>query len=392
MDTNIKKSYRILVAGDIMPSASNNDTFIKGDAKKLYGEQIIKLFEEVDFSIANLEGVLTDSEFRQEKNGPVIKAPLATVNGLKALGLSAVSLANNHTTDAGQQGITETIEALKKSDILPIGYGLKNKEKRYTTVYLGKNKVCIYCVSEVFFNEPTEQQIGAYIYDEFVVCNELRELKKNHDYIIVLYHGGAEYFQYATPLVRKRCHRMIDCGADFIFTQHTHCIGCEEYYNNGYILHGQGNFLFARQKSHPELTREGLLVELCFDDKNIKIIKHAVITIEKKYVRYNTDYSFDTFKQRSEQNKDTQWVHKLYREVKVHEIANWYLSAYKGRSLYWKLVGRFFPSKYQNLLLNSYARWQILIIMDTLHCTRRNESMYEVWQYILDNNTVKKQQ
>lgn len=52
----------------------------------------------------------------------------------------------------------------------------------------------------------------------------------------------------------------------------------------------------------------------------------------------------------------------------------------------------FFPSKYQNLLLNPYARWQILIIMDTLHCTRRNESMYEVWQYILDNNTVKKHQ
>lgn len=35
-------------------------------------------------------------------------------------------------------------------------------------------------------------------------------------------------------------------GADIITAQHTHCNGCEEWYNGTYLLYGQGNFLFSR--------------------------------------------------------------------------------------------------------------------------------------------------
>lgn len=60
---------------------------------------------------------------------------------------------------------------------------------------------------------------------------------------------------------------MSDCGADVNITQYTHCIGCEEIYKNTYILHGQGNFFFARQKRIPDLTMRGLLLQLNISEK-----------------------------------------------------------------------------------------------------------------------------
>ena len=78
-------------------------------------------------------------------------------------------------------------------------------------------------------------------------------------------------------MVRRRFHRMVDCGADFVTAQHTHCIGCEEYYNGAYLLYGQGNFFFARQYTK-KMTREGLVVEICFreKEKSVEIKKHKI--------------------------------------------------------------------------------------------------------------------
>ena len=90
------KPIRIIVAGDLLPSKENISLFEKGDANALYGKEICQLFSEADFSIANLEGPLTDADLAQEKDGPGIKAPKATIAGIKNLGIKAVALANNH--------------------------------------------------------------------------------------------------------------------------------------------------------------------------------------------------------------------------------------------------------------------------------------------------------
>ena len=114
---------RILIGGDLLPSGNNIPLFERGDARQLFGEEICQLFAAADFSIINLEGPLTDSEIQQEKAGPAIKAPKACVQGLKALGISAVALANNHITDYGQSGYEDTLDALNKAGIQHVGSG-----------------------------------------------------------------------------------------------------------------------------------------------------------------------------------------------------------------------------------------------------------------------------
>lgn len=379
------KTYRILIGGDLLPSGSNVPLFVEGNVEELFGEEILQLFSNSDFSIVNLEGPLTDSTNQQEKAGPVIKAPKACINGIQALGVKAVALANNHITDYGQQGYEDTINTLDHAKIRHIGSGTTHGGvNSHYILNLGVKNICIYNVSERFFNVPGKNTAGANLYDEYLVCNEIKELRKTCDYMIVMYHGGAEYFQYPTPVVRQRCHRMVDSGADFIVTQHTHCIGCEEHYKDSYILHGQGNFLFARQKMFPNLTKEGLLTEICFTDDDVCIVNHH-LRISNDVIRYKSDWDLKGFKKRSTQLNDEEMILAKYRDLKVSEIMNKFLAAAQGSSLPNRFLRRFFPKYYLRQLSHNYTRKQLLLNLCVIGQDRRNEDMLGVLEYLLEH-------
>lgn len=378
------RDYKIIIAGDLLPSEKNYTLFEEGDVEKLFGDKILQLFSHADYSILNYEGTLTESNINLEKNGPRLKAPRKTINGIKNLGVSAVSLANNHSTDYGTQGYIDTITEFDNAGIDYAGIGPnKDNIKTHISILLGSKRVCIYCVSEVFFNVPTENEAGVNIYDEYIVCNEIKELKKTHDYLIVLYHGGAEFFQYPTPLVTKRCHRMADCGADCIVTQHTHCIGCEEYYNDTYILHGQGNFLFARQKK--KMTKTGILLELIFSENNVIVKKHLLNINEDATIRYSENQDFKEFDDRGKEINDKVLMRKKYQEEKVEELMISYLLLYKGEFPFKNFLMKYFPNKFKKRLVRSYNRKQIIQMINIIRCDRRNEDMLQVWEYILEN-------
>ena len=42
------------------------------------------------------------------------------------------------------------------------------------------------------------------------------ELKKQCDYVIVLYHGGKEHYRYPSPYLQKVCRKIVDKGADIV--------------------------------------------------------------------------------------------------------------------------------------------------------------------------------
>jgi len=375
--------YRLIIAGDIFPSEGNISLFEKGDTQTLFGSEICQLFSEADFSIVNLEGALTDSEEKQEKvGGPSLKAPQKTIEGIKSLGVNAVALANNHVTDYSNQGYFDTIKTLNESGIQYVGSGDDiSSIKTYLTVVFENYKVCIYNVSETFFNSPDKETAGVNLYDEWVVLNEIKELKKKHDYLIVIYHGGAEYFPYPTPLTRKRFHRMADCGADFITAQHTHCIGCEEHYCDSYLLYGQGNFLFARQKS--DITKSGLIIKISFNNGKIVIDKY-LIRVNNNIVRFADKQDFSQFEERSRNVNDLSLIEKQYQKIKAREIMNRYLCAAKGSFPFRRVVLKFFPSKVRRNLYKSYSRYQILMNIHAMEHDRTNEDMLAAWKYILE--------
>ena len=103
--------------------------------------------------------------------------------------------------------------------------------------------------------------MGSRPYDEYDTMEDIREAKKNHDRVIVLYHGGKEHCRYPSPRLRKLCRAMARNGADVVLCQHSHCIGAYEQYENCHILYGQGNFHFVRPDIERDSWHTSLAVE-----------------------------------------------------------------------------------------------------------------------------------
>jgi len=90
----------ILIGGDTCPIGRNEPLFRKNDAVGLLGD-LAPEFETADLSIVNLECPLIRNETPVAKCGPNLGAPVDCANGLKAMGVDVVGLANNHIMDHG---------------------------------------------------------------------------------------------------------------------------------------------------------------------------------------------------------------------------------------------------------------------------------------------------
>lgn len=365
---------RIIIVGDLFPVPSNFSKFSEGNIMYLFGKEICALFAKADYRICNLEGALTDNPGKCEKTGPSLHAPTATIQAYKALGVDCCTLANNHITDAGPEGVTDTMNVLDKSGVVHLGAG-ENKDsiRHHVFFQVGGKRICLYNVGETMYNEPSETQPGAYLYDEYIVCKELEKLRDECDFVIIVYHGGSEKFRYPSPQTRKRFHRMVDCGANVILSQHTHCVGSEEYYKGAYLLYGQGNFLF--QSFNNEFTDTGLIVELLLSDNEFTVKKHLVEAVGDT-VRYGKKQDFSSFNERSSHVNDEVFLAQKFGEYCLNELPV-YLRAYKGTIPGYRIIRRFFPKLYRRIVIEGYERNQLLFTLHSLRSEQNREIAIE---------------
>lgn len=377
----MNREHKIIIGGDLNPSGKNIGLFKSGNAEQLFGPKILELFQTADFSVVNLEGALTDNAIPQKKTGPNIKAPTETINGIKNLGVKAVTLANNHITDFGNSGYAETIHTLEVAGIEHVGGGLNSSSvKTHISINCGGRNICIYSVSETFFNVPDKENAGVNIYDEWLILNEIKQLKQTHDYLIVIYHGGAEHFPYPTPQTKRRFRRMADCGADLITAQHTHCIGCEEYYNGAYFLYGQGNFSFARQKG--PTTRSGLLIEIIFGE-TININKHLIQMHDDDCLVYPQNQNLIDFYERGLHIDDDNYIENEYKKIiklQQHRFECRYLKSYQGP--FSAILSKFLPLNLYCWWAKIYTKNQIMCNMYSVVSDRVSEDLTYCWKAI----------
>lgn len=332
----------LVIGGDLFPR-DEQELFAAGKSEKLFSKELLDLFSQADYSICNLEGALTNAEEKTPKCGPSLKAPPETIRGIRGLSLRCLALANNHVTDYGTQGYADTVSALEENGIGYFGGGLNsNSIQTHISVSLNGKTFVIYAVSETVFNLPDESTAGVNLYDEYRVCNELKELKSRCDYLIVLYHGGAEYFRYPTPWIRQRFHRMADNGADIVIAQHTHCIGTEERYKGAYLLYGQGNFRFV-QKDHPDLTNRGLLLEIAVSKDGYEVRRHLVTTVDGMTM-LDPGQDLSDFEERNERLARGETFEKEYSAYSEEWMTKW-LVEFRGFKYLELLLRRLLPQK-----------------------------------------------
>jgi poly-gamma-glutamate synthesis protein (capsule biosynthesis protein) len=122
-------------------------------------------------------------------------------------------------------------------------------------------RIALLSYTEHEFGIATETQSGTHPIDVIGFVRTVTERRPDWDFLIVLVHGGNEYFPYPRPKLRRLAQFMIEQGAGAVIFQHSHCAGCYESYRDGHIVHGQGNLLFDTRGARP-CELEGVLVSL----------------------------------------------------------------------------------------------------------------------------------
>ena len=239
---------KIAIGGDVSVKADCEELFANGKGKELFGD-VCDVFASCDRSIVNLETAITDKDTPIKKTGPNLRAPLNTAMALKDAKITDLVLSNNHIFDYGKAGIKDTFAEIEKYGFGHTGFGENELDARKNMIVCDGNKaVAIIAVCEHEYTYALENRMGARGFDPYDTMEDIENAKKSADYVIVIYHGGAEGCRYPSPRLVKACRTMVKHGADVVLCQHSHCIGCYEKYQNGHILYGQGNFHFIHKK------------------------------------------------------------------------------------------------------------------------------------------------
>ncbi len=362
----------IIIGADIVPTESNIEFFKNGDANTLIGRKLKNILDNADIRIFNLETPLTENISPIKKHGPNLWASVEAINGYKAIGTNILTLANNHILDQDIQGLLSTINILKENNITYLGVGNDPLEasKPYIFGFCGK-RIGLYACAEHEFSIVTNNSWGANPFDPLESPDHIVELKKKCDYIIVLYHGGKEYYRYPSPDLQKICRKLINKGADLIICQHTHCIGSMEEYNNGTIVYGQGNFLF--DQANNEYVNTSLLVSVNdkFTVSFIPLVKYdnCVRLADKTQA---IDILAD-FKKRSECIKNKDYVERKYNDFVSAMKLNYFYSL-SSRCLLFKIMNKLKMKKIISYMLKyKFNDRYSLMLKNYIECESHRE-------------------
>lgn len=363
----------IIIGADLVPTGSNMELFIKGDAENLVGKSLRDMLDEAAYRIFNLEIPLADQQKPIIKQGPNLIAPIAAVEGYKALGIDLLTLANNHILDQDVQGLESTMETLEKAGINHLGAGKDLVSASESFVFkFDDKKIGIYACAEHEFSIAGEDNPGANPFDPLWSLDHVEGLKKIVDYVIVLYHGGKEHYRYPSPGLQKVCRRLVDKGADLILCQHSHCIGCEEKYGNGTIVYGQGNFIF--DDSDDECWQTSLLVKV---DADLEVSYLPLIKL-RNGVRLADEVSgrkiLDEFGARSEEIQKPGYIEMRYAQF-ADSFQDFYLQAFSGkRSVFFRILNKLTDGRcIKRYLQKTYGRQNKVRIANYVDCEAHRE-------------------
>ena len=251
----------ILIFGDICP---DNDyrTLFDNSATGAFHETVAEEIKTMPLVITNLECPATGNRIPIPKTGPNLRAEPKDIALLAGLGFDVLSLANNHVLDYGILSVDETLCLCKEVGVKTVGAGSNRVEASKPLICsVSGKRVGILSFAEAEFNLATASSAGANHFDPYSSFDAVRALKANTDYVIVLYHGGIEYYKLPSPLLQKKCRKFTEAGADLVLCQHSHCIGTMEEYAGGTILYGQGNAVFGYREGN-QAWNEGLAVSV----------------------------------------------------------------------------------------------------------------------------------
>src|SRR6187551_2394366 len=174
----------LAAVGDMMLGTDFPENILPDDDGLAFLDAVTPVLSAPDVTFGNLEGVLMDGGLpvKQCKNPKIcflFRSPTRYATYFKLAGFDALSLANNHARDFGEEGRSSSMAALD-------AVGIRHSGREGTTaswVANGRRVALVAFAPNVGSNSLNDPQIGLPL---------VTQLAAKHDIVIVSFHGGAE--------------------------------------------------------------------------------------------------------------------------------------------------------------------------------------------------------
>lgn len=309
----------VLFTGDVILDRGVNDEI------KLHGDTLLvnalKKSGKKDFFIINYEGTFTNSDISQNDLYN-FKTDESKASLIKQGGVTHVSVANNHIFDFGNIGFKNTISAIRKQNLTPLGETCKPK-----ILTKGNHKCAILSASLTTYN------------DSFCISS-IEQLKnsvelfgnENQSIPLILYiHWGLELQPKPENWQRDLARDLVKLGVDAIIGHHPHVIQTIEFINGTPVFYSIGNYI---ADAYLPDTDYSYTVELTVTNK-IQDIKIRPFTIDNYFPKpINPKEQFSIIKNYLSYSEGIcalqltdSWMIKPIKNVNFQEKANLWIFA-----------------------------------------------------------------
>lgn len=259
-----QQSLQLLFVGDMMFDRYIRERHHGTDYVQVL-ENTYNLFTGHDVVVGNLEGPITTfasvSDWRDgSPNHFKFTFATSVAQTLRTAGFTEVSLANNHTLNFGNEGLTQTKKWLSQNGLRHFG----SPDERYEPLRFASST----------------PQITLYAFDSWY-ANDIEIIEKKiqseatSTFVVVYAHWGDEHESKPNAGQKEFAHRFVDAGADFIVGSHPHVIQSKELYKDVWIYYSLGNFVFD-QYFNREVTCGAVISLSLHEDLQYDITEHFI--------------------------------------------------------------------------------------------------------------------
>ncbi len=240
---------------------------------RLLSDPVLAFFHSAEHVCANVEGALVDLPEDGSRGKFFHAMPTEAACFLEKIGADIWCIGNNHTMDAGPEGLESTLALARRMGCGTVGAGM-NETEASEPVYL-EEAGGIGMLGVAYQGEcvpATADTPGTFRWNDMErIGARIREIKSRCRWCVIVCHGGEEFSCMPNPYTRDRYLAFLALGADAVVAHHPHVPENYETFDDGKaIFYSLGNFIFDTdyQRSH-RYTDSGILLKLIFTEEKL---------------------------------------------------------------------------------------------------------------------------
>ena len=265
-------SFTIAATGDLLIHESVADAARTADGwdfSPMFAG-VAPILADADLAVCHVETPMSPNNSRLSYF-PAFLVPRELGEAISSAGYDTCSLASNHATDAGREGVVGTMAALERAGVSHAGMAL-SPESRDEVTLIDVNGATVAHLSYTygFNNGPLSDEEAhlSNVIDEAAIRDEARRARvAGADFVLLSMHWGAGYSPSPDELQASMGPSLLASDdIDLILGHHAHVVQPVDRIGDEYLVYGLGNFLSNQSPETctgcPPGTTDGVIVHL----------------------------------------------------------------------------------------------------------------------------------